>query len=509
MTTSLPKNSPDQTGTANSAPVALRDAFAATTGTMAADRAKIPDHVERDFARMLGDTDVSSVTPTCQAVCAKEDLLPSVGGEIECFSIRETSAGGASRRVDEIAEVEAGTDLPNRSEIEGALALLMSLWQQVAPQAATELTLSLEQPIGSGSGQLSLSPQMLAALKQELSAQGASLQAAEISAKLLRELTLPEGAADTELTRQLATVGEPVRLLDSALKPNQPPGVQLTASRAEVMLSGGAVLSVESSTLIGSGASLLPASAPLRENTAAAKDFGANSQNAGNGAQEKNFLKTEGKTVKTGSVLTGISGARLPAAMTTAPSALPITAFAVAPVAALTERLSAGPVPAPATSADTARMIAHRAVETVLNVVETQAASRLQPVPSVQLRFKFGNDDLAVRVEMRNGEVRTEFRSDSPELRAAIAQEWRAISGRSETTLRFAEPVVTNSGNANTHTGSNSAFSQGNPSSQQHARAAQPEFFAGIGRAFPTPAPSTEPAAPVMRPTSKRLSAVA
>ena len=68
---------------------------------------------------------------------------------------------------------------------------------------------------------------------------------------------------------------------------------------------------------------------------------------------------------------------------------------------------------------------AHEAVEVVLHAVE-HVASRAQR--SVQLSFSVGGEELAVRVEMRSDEVRTTFRTDSAELRAALAQEWQQVS---------------------------------------------------------------------------------
>ncbi len=158
---------------------------------------------------------------------------------------------------------------------------------------------------------------------------------------------------------------------------------------------------------------------------------------------------------------------------------------------------------------------AHRAVETVTQVVESQAASRLQPVPSVQLRFKVGGEDLAVRVELRNGEVRTEFKTDNAELRAALAQEWRAVTGRADSAVRFLEPVITPANAAGQGSGS---FSSQQHSSSQHQQQAQQQFraqaelFGSVGRSF-GPAVESAPASsvvtPLVLPTSQRLSAVA
>lgn len=69
---------------------------------------------------------------------------------------------------------------------------------------------------------------------------------------------------------------------------------------------------------------------------------------------------------------------------------------------------------------------AHEAVEVVLHAVE-HVASREQK--SVQLKFAVAGEELAVRVEMRADEVRTTFRTDSAELRAALEHEWQQVAG--------------------------------------------------------------------------------
>jgi hypothetical protein len=66
----------------------------------------------------------------------------------------------------------------------------------------------------------------------------------------------------------------------------------------------------------------------------------------------------------------------------------------------------------------------------VLHAVE-HVASRAQK--SVQLNFSVAGEELAVRVEMRADEVRTTYRTDSAELRAALAQEWQQVSSATPT----------------------------------------------------------------------------
>lgn len=115
--------------------------------------------------------------------------------------------------------------------------------------------------------------------------------------------------------------------------------------------------------------------------------------------------------------------------------------------------------------------LAHRAVETILNVVDAQR-SREAEAPVVNLHFKFAGEDLAVRVQLRGGEVHTQFRTDSSELRAALANEWRAVAGQgSESGVRLIEPVFAGSG-ASGQNGFGSA-PHGQFSSQQHAQQQQ------------------------------------
>jgi hypothetical protein len=95
---------------------------------------------------------------------------------------------------------------------------------------------------------------------------------------------------------------------------------------------------------------------------------------------------------------------------------------------------------------------AHEAVEVVLHAVE-HVASREQK--SVQLKFSVGEAELSVRVELHANEVRTTFRTESPELRAALAQEWNQVSNATtaDRSVRVA-PAVFDGGD---HSGSNAS----------------------------------------------------
>lgn len=236
--------------------------------------------------------------------------------------------------------------------------------------------------------------------------------------------------------------------------------------------------------------------------------------------QGKNFLSGEGEEVSSDTEPAGITVAEARATMFMPPHVdLPAVSQTVsAPVAALVVQ---GPAaerePMPELTAVT---IAHRAVDAVNEVVEAQAASKLQPVPSVQLKFRVGSDDLSVRVEYRAGVVRTEFRTDSPELRTAIDQEWSKVVGQASTAAHYLDPVFTTA--AGTPAGNTSSFAQSNSQqsaaqqqqqqqSQQQGRAA--EVFGTVARTSTyQPRETAAAAAPVVTPSSPnshRLSAVA
>lgn len=246
-------------------------------------------------------------------------------------------------------------------------------------------------------------------------------------------------------------------------------------------------------------------------------------QNTGNSV-ERNFVFTGDKEVKPESAKAGISVAKSEPTMSAVPteeirharnpenfSVLPARAdFQVAqPVA---ERITAEPV-APA-----GHNFAERAVATVANLAEAQFTASMQRAGSVQLRLKFGSEDLAVRVEMRGGLVHTDFRTDSPALREAIATEWQAVAAASPGQLqRFLDPVFSPATpGASADAGAQHQSSQRQAQQQaQEQSAARQDAWAGLSsfsRRSPNGSFTPEPAAPrvpVLLPTSLRLSALA
>jgi hypothetical protein len=89
---------------------------------------------------------------------------------------------------------------------------------------------------------------------------------------------------------------------------------------------------------------------------------------------------------------------------------------------------------------------ARRAVESAIAMAEhfTGAEHR-----SVNLQFSVSGVDLAVRVELRGDAVHTTFRTDSPELRAALAHEWQVVNAQpADRAMRLADPVFASSSNS-------------------------------------------------------------
>lgn len=141
---------------------------------------------------------------------------------------------------------------------------------------------------------------------------------------------------------------------------------------------------------------------------------------------DKSFLSAESQDLVKSSRGLGIDVAKPMAAM-------PATALHVPPTHSVSEYAVHAAAPAAAV-AEVAAVVettesfstAHEAVEVVLHAVEHVAAREQN---SVQLKFSVAGEELAVRVELRADEVRTTFRTDSAELRAALTHEWQQVAG--------------------------------------------------------------------------------
>jgi len=122
--------------------------------------------------------------------------------------------------------------------------------------------------------------------------------------------------------------------------------------------------------------------------------------------------------------------------------------------------------PAPAAMVADLGPVAHRAVDAVLTAAELLGSGNRS---MVHLQFAVGDARLSVQVEMRAGEVRATFRTDSGDLRAALATEWQAMSGDSHRAGRLADAVF-----APAHASSSASYS-GDGASQQKNPGQRPD----------------------------------
>jgi hypothetical protein len=234
-------------------------------------------------------------------------------------------------------------------------------------------------------------------------------------------------------------------------------------------------------------------------------------------------LATDNKQLKLYCRSVGIAGADHPVDMrkpaeTFGPMAVERTAGAGMPADALlasapisvitTAAVSASSPGSPAAS--TQHAVA--AVEATMDVMERM---RDASHSSVELKLTFAdNTPLTVRVELHEGTVLTTFRTDSAELRQALASEWRQSAPSDFVTdpdrsLRIAEPVFAP---ASGSTGFTGTATGGHANSRQTPDPTASEstlLSSASARSRGTSPASSAPAAPTRHSTSLRLNAFA
>lgn len=338
-----------------------------------------------------------------------------------------------------------------------------------------------------------------------------------------------DGAIECRITLPVVRQGEPVA--DRALPATEETPLEI---QAELEIPGQAVVRVQVLPAVATERSPLPAALVAEQGRAAEvltekiAAFGARKFTAPQGrgeAPERNFLFAGNKEVRTASENAGIAIAKTESIMIAVPTEETHRAgqpenFSVTPTAVdfqvaqpVAGRITAEPV-APA-----GQNFAERAVAAVTNLAEAQFSASMQRAGSVQLRLKFGGEDLAVRVELRGGIVHTDFRTDSPALREAIANEWQAVAAASPSHLqRFLDPVFSPAspgGSADSGAQQQSSQRQAQQQAQEYAHTRHDAWsgHAAFSRrsvlnANFVPEPAA-PRVPVMLPTSSRLSALA
>ena len=264
--------------------------------------------------------------------------------------------------------------------------------------------------------------------------------------------------------------------------------VTLIASPASTDAATDSNLAVAASDTLLLSSSELSASAPeaRRSPRAREENFAARAEKIGcekisaRSALPKTFLNPPEKRVTSGDPDLGIGVAKpatdMPAATfanRSAPAAV-LVHTAAASVAVAAPDLLARSAPLLASDAPST---AQRAVDAVLTATDRFAAGDRH---AVNLQFFVGGADLAVRVELRANEVRATFRTDSAELRTALAHEWQAVSGdATDRPVRLAPPVFTSSSG---DVSGFAAFTGDNASRQRDSapRRASEEIFATI-----------------------------
>jgi len=150
----------------------------------------------------------------------------------------------------------------------------------------------------------------------------------------------------------------------------------------------------------------------------------------------KNTLVTPPEIVTSKFDTIGTGVATVTATMTAAAAAQPPPAL---------DGLSTGFAGAPAGHApsDGVQAPATSAVDNALHVADLQASASQATQSAVNLHFEVGGENLSVRVALQEGQVHTQFSTDSSELRSALAHEWQSVASAPAGSVRYADPVFT------------------------------------------------------------------
>lgn len=149
------------------------------------------------------------------------------------------------------------------------------------------------------------------------------------------------------------------------------------------------------------------------------------------------------------------------------------------------------------------------ATSVVREVAELTHDFRMRERSAVEVKFNFKDEtELSVRLAYRDGDVHTTFRTDSAELRAALAREWQGYAAnvaQESRSYRIAEPAFTGSNSfsdAAQSRDSGSAAGGDARNRQQSPHADQPD-----SQRFASPAHGFRPQAPALghRVSSDRL----
>ncbi|WP_148217976.1 hypothetical protein [Opitutus terrae] len=246
-----------------------------------------------------------------------------------------------------------------------------------------------------------------------------------------------------------------------------------SSDRATLTASGRAPMGLDgtvSQPTAGGLTSSLPQPYRGAEKIAGTPDRDASGSLSVSSGKQKNVLAASVESLTNRSAAFGINAAKPQARM-------PALAHPTPSVFAENDSMSFAAAPltfdslvqdAAETTAHSLTSSARRAVDSAMAVVDHFAHGTQR---GVNLQFSISGVDVAVRVEMRPDGVHTTFRTDSPELCNALAQEWQSVVNTQPTdrSQRLADPVFTSTSAGGPASGEHGASQQresGTPQSQ-------------------------------------------
>jgi hypothetical protein len=221
----------------------------------------------------------------------------------------------------------------------------------------------------------------------------------------------------------------------------------------------GAVQEGQTASIAGGQAAAATGQTGVANFAAAEQKAGSSTAHAHSTAEKVSVTSGIKQDTETGAGV-GTGGAQ-GEAMPRATSQHPPTAFALAATGSVAGRGAEAAATGGLTA--TAQSTAQAAVDAVMKVADVQAASADTTGQVVNLGFNFGDEHLAVRVEMKNGEVHTRFTSSSPELHEAVATQWSSMNSgansQGQRSYHFANPEFVSSGSSGDSSQSGQSFS--------------------------------------------------
>ena len=525
MTSSLP-NLPAAPAPAGAAPA---------NSASLADRGEAGCPAAGDFADLMATADADAfgeIPVTATALPGFTILAPtliSLLGAAPAETVESAAAVPAAGATDESA-LPAGI---SRDTMEQAASLLATILQSVLPEATAAApvassgsadavpTTTARRDAGPPVGEIlagtppggpgSTDQAALATETAAVPEAGPAVPPYQFEAALAADGAVEINATLPPPKEQGSAEKSPAGIKSSAAAGNTDDAMQI---QAELTLPGRAVIRLSAS---GSPDDALHG----RANFAGRISVGKITPHSADSTPERNFLNTGEKELKTVSPADGITVAKTEITMNNAPTETtratsnPDTSLGLPARGEFTVAWPSAVRASEPAVAPLEQNFAERAVATVTNLVDTQFTASMQKSGSVQLRLKFGGEDLSVRVELRGGEVHTDFRTDSAELRAALNREWQTVAGQSSDALRrFVEPVFSPS---SSNGGDSSSFArqqaaQQDLPQQRQARSRDEDTLTFtrrslVGETF-TPPPAAS-RAPALLPTSLRLSVLA